>query len=181
MGAVANRAPELFRAIHAEVPFVDVLTTILDKSLPLTVTEWEEWGNPVADPTAYARIKGYSPYDNVAAHDYPALLVTTSLHDVRVFVTEPAKWVARLRAVSTSDPASRPVLFRTQLTSGHAGRSGRYDAWRELAWEQAVLLDLLGGPLRPSAAARASTRDPRPRLSGGKTCIGGGRYAESAR
>ncbi|MGB8385816.1 MAG: prolyl oligopeptidase family serine peptidase, partial [Dermatophilaceae bacterium] len=153
MGGVANRAPELFRAIHAEVPFVDVLTTILDKSLPLTVTEWEEWGNPVADPTAYARIKGYSPYDNVAAHDYPALLVTTSLHDVRVFVTEPAKWVARLRAVSTPDPASRPVLFRTQLTSGHAGRSGRYDAWRELAWEQAVLLDLVGA---------AETEAPRP-------------------
>ncbi|MGV1009634.1 MAG: S9 family peptidase [Dermatophilaceae bacterium] len=143
MGAVANRAPGRFRVVHAEVPFVDVLTTILDKSLPLTVTEWEEWGNPVADPTAYARIKGYAPYDNVARQDYPALLVTTSLHDVRVFVTEPAKWVARLRATATSDPATRPILFRTELTAGHAGRSGRYEAWRELAWEYAVLLDLL--------------------------------------
>jgi len=144
MGAVANRVPTRFRAIHAEVPFVDVLTTMLDGSLPLTVTEWEEWGNPVADPTAYERIKGYSPYDNVAAQNYPALLVTTSLHDVRVFVTEPAKWVARLRALATSDPAIRPILFRTQLSAGHAGRSGRYQAWRELAWEYAVLLDLLG-------------------------------------
>ena len=144
MGVVANRAPDRFRAIHTEVPFVDVLTTMLDESLPLTVTEWEEWGNPLADPAAYTRMKGYSPYDNVAAHDYPAVLVTSSLHDVRVFVTEPAKWVARLRAASTSDPATRPVVFRTHLTAGHAGRSGRYAAWRELAWEYAVLLDLLG-------------------------------------
>ncbi len=166
MGGVANRAPHRFRVIHAEVPFVDVLTTMLDGSMPLTVTEWEEWGNPVADPAAYERIKGYSPYDNVAAHDYPAMLVTTSLHDVRVFVTEPAKWVARLRAVSTSDPATRPVLFRTQLSAGHAGRSGRYEAWGELAWEYAVLLDLLG-------AADAEPPTSTPRSSGGKTENGG--------
>jgi oligopeptidase B len=144
VGAVANRAPDRFRAVHAQVPFVDVLTTILDQSLPLTVTEWEEWGDPVTDPAAYLRIKGYSPYENVREQKYPAMLVTASLHDVRVFVTEPAKWVARLRATAVDDAAGRPVLLRTELASGHAGRSGRYQAWRETAWELAVLADLVG-------------------------------------
>ena len=141
IGAVANIAPDRFRVLHAQVPFVDPLTTILDPSMPLTVAEWEEWGNPVDDPAAYQRMKGYSPYENVGPHPYPAILVTTSINDTRVFVTEPAKWVARLREVATSDPAAAPILFRTELTAGHAGLSGRYDAWRQLAWEWAVLVD----------------------------------------
>lgn len=150
IGAVANLAPERFRVLHAQVPFVDALTTMLDPSLPLTVGEWEEWGDPVDDPTAYTRMKGYAPYDNVAARDYPALLVTTSVNDTRVHVTEPAKWVARLRQLATNDPGTAPILFRTELTSGHGGQSGRYDAWRQTAWEWAVLIDLT----RPVAPAR---------------------------
>jgi len=142
IGAVANLAPDRFRVLHAQVPFVDALTTMLDSELPLTVGEWEEWGNPLDDPTAYTRMKGYAPYDNVAARDYPALLVTTSVHDTRVYVTEPAKWVARLRELATNDPDTAPILFRTELTAGHGGQSGRYDAWRQIAWEWAVLLDL---------------------------------------
>ena len=141
IGAVANLAPGRFRVLHLQVPFVDPLTTILDPTMPLTVAEWEEWGNPVDDPAAYRRMKGYSPYENIGAHPYPAILVTTSINDTRVFVTEPAKWVARLREVATSDPATAPILFRTELTAGHAGLSGRYDAWHQLAWEWAVLID----------------------------------------
>jgi oligopeptidase B len=143
IGAVANQAPTLFRALHGQVPFVDVLTTMLDPSLPLTAGEWEEWGDPIRDPVAYAYLKAYSPFDNVGEHAYPALLVTTNLHDVRVYVTEPAKWVARLRERATNDPDRDPVLLRTWMTAGHLGQSGRYDAWRETAWELAVLLDLL--------------------------------------
>ena len=142
IGAVLNRAPERFRVLHAQVPFVDTLTTMLDPSLPLTVGEWEEWGDPVADPEAYARIKTYSPYDNVVAGPRPALLVTTSINDTRVYVTEPAKWVARLREVGEDVPGAGPVIFRTELTAGHGGQSGRYDAWRQIAWEWAVLIDL---------------------------------------
>ena len=97
MGAVANLAPDRFRAIHASVPFVDPLTTILDPDLPLTVVEWEEWGDPLHDPEVYAYMKSYSPYENVAARDYPAILATTSLNDTRVLYVEPAKWVAALR------------------------------------------------------------------------------------
>lgn len=141
IGAVANLAPDRFRVLHAQVPFVDPLTTILDPSLPLTVAEWEEWGNPLDDPAAYRRMKGYSPYENIGAHPYPTILVTTSINDTRVFVTEPAKWVARLREVATSDPGAAPILFRTELTAGHAGLSGRYDAWHQLAWEWAVIVD----------------------------------------
>jgi oligopeptidase B len=144
IGAVANLAPDRFRALHAQVPFVDPLTTTLDPSLPLTVGEWEEWGNALDDPTAYRRMRGYAPYDNVTARDYPALLVTTSVHDTRVYVTEAAKWVARLRQLATNDPSTAPILFRTELTAGHGGQSGRYDAWRQIAWEWAVLIDLTG-------------------------------------
>jgi oligopeptidase B len=143
IGAVANQAPGRFRALHAQVPFVDVLTTMLDPSLPLTAGEWEEWGDPIHDAEAYAYIKAYSPYDNVSEHAYPAILVTTNVHDVRVYITEPAKWVARLRDRATNDPARDPILLRTWMTAGHVGQSGRYDAWRETAWELAVLLDLL--------------------------------------
>jgi oligopeptidase B len=143
IGAVANQAPTVFRALHAQVPFVDVLTTMLDPSLPLTAGEWEEWGDPIRDPEAYAYMRAYSPYDNVGERAYPALLVTTNVHDVRVYVTEPAKWVARLRDRATNDPGRDPVLLRTWMTAGHQGQSGRYDAWREAAWELAVLVDLL--------------------------------------
>lgn len=143
VGAATNLAPELFAVVQADVPFVDPLTTILDPSLPLTVTEWEEWGNPLQDPEVYALMKRYAPYENVRATTYPAVLITTSLNDTRVSVTEPAKWLARLRALATNEPSKRPFLMRTEMTAGHGGRSGRYDAWRELAWEYAVVLDRL--------------------------------------
>jgi oligopeptidase B len=126
MGAVSNLRPDLFAAIVAEVPFVDVVTTMLDPELPLTVTEWEEWGDP-RDPAAYARMKAYSPYDNVSAQPYPAMFVTTGLNDPRVQYWEPAKWVAKLRSLTTSD---NPIVLRTELDAGHGGPSGRYDAWR---------------------------------------------------
>ena len=144
IGAVINMAPELFRAVHAAVPFVDALTTILDPSLPLTVGEWEEWGNPLADAQVYAYMKSYTPYENVRAVEYPAVLATTSMNDTRVFFVEPAKWVQVLRRTITSDQASRPVLLKTQLVAGHGGQSGRYDAWRDAAYETAFLLDAAG-------------------------------------
>lgn len=147
MGAVANLAPELFAAIVAEVPFVDCLTTILDPSLPLTVTEWEEWGNPVEDEAIYEVMKSYSPYDNVRArHDdgtgvrYPRILATGGLSDPRVGFWEPAKWVQRLRA---ANPANR-VLLKTEMSAGHGGPSGRYDAWRDESFVYAFILDALG-------------------------------------
>jgi oligopeptidase B len=141
MGAVANLRPDLFRAIVAEVPFVDSLTTILDETLPLTVTEWEEWGNPVADPEIYKVMKSYAPYDNVEAKAYPAMLVTGGLNDPRVSYWEPAKWVAKLRTMKTDD---HPLLLKTELGAGHGGPSGRYDAWRDEALVLAFLLDQLG-------------------------------------
>lgn len=144
IGAAVNLAPERFRAVHAAVPFVDALTTILDPTLPLTVVEWEEWGNPLADPEVYDYMKAYSPYENVRDAAYPAVLATTSLNDTRVFFTEPAKWVARLREHTTSDPAERPVLLRTEMVAGHGGKSGRYDAWRQVAWEWAFLVAQVG-------------------------------------
>ena len=149
IGAALNLAPQRFRAVHAAVPFVDALTTILDPSLPLTVVEWEEWGNPLADPEVYAYMKSYSPYENVRdGAPYPAVLATTSLNDTRVYFTEPAKWVARLREATSSDPAARPVLLRTEMVAGHGGKSGRYDSWRQLAWEWAFLIDQLGAAPR---------------------------------
>jgi oligopeptidase B len=144
IGAAVNIAPERFRAVHAAVPFVDPLTTMLDPSLPLTVVEWEEWGNPLEDAEAYRYMRSYSPYENIRAARYPAVLATTSLHDTRVFFTEPAKWVAALRETVTSDLGERPVLLRTEMSAGHGGRSGRYDAWRQLAWEWAFLIDQVG-------------------------------------
>jgi oligopeptidase B len=147
IGAVANQAPELFRALVAEVPFVDCVTTMLDDELPLTVGEWEEWGNPLADESAYRRMLTYSPYDNVRGHNpdgsprtYPNLFVTAGLNDPRVAYWEPAKWVAKLRAES---PSTR-VLLKTELGAGHGGPSGRYDAWKEEALVYAFLLDVLG-------------------------------------
>jgi oligopeptidase B len=140
VGAVSNLAPEAFAAIVAHVPFVDPLNTILDPSLPLTVTEWEEWGNPVEDAEVYAYMKSYSPYENVDAGRRPAILALTSLNDTRVLFHEPAKWVARLRAVSPDTP----VLLRTEMHGGHGGPSGKYNTWREEAFVLAWLLDLLG-------------------------------------
>ena len=137
MGAVANMAPQLFAGILAQVPFVDPLTTILDPALPLTVTEWDEWGNPLEDAGVYFYMKSYSPYENVEAKEYPAILAMTSLHDTRVFYVEPAKWVAALRHTK-SDP--HPVLLRTQMAAGHGGISGRYERWREAAFQYAWLL-----------------------------------------
>ncbi|USQ81550.1 S9 family peptidase [Ornithinimicrobium faecis] len=144
MGAVLNLAPEKFRAVHAAVPFVDALTTILDPSLPLTVGEWEEWGNPLESGDVYEYMRTYTPYENIRAVDYPAILATTGLNDTRVFFVEPAKWVARLRETVTSDPQTRPVLLKTEMVAGHGGKTGRYDAWRETAFEVAFLLDQLG-------------------------------------
>ncbi len=144
IGAAVNLDPGLFRVVHAAVPFVDALTTILRPELPLTVGEWEEWGNPLEDAAVYAVMKGYTPYENVRPVEYPAILATTSLNDTRVFFTEPAKWVARLRETVTNDPVQRPILLRTEMEAGHGGRSGRYDAWRQLAWEWAFVLDQLG-------------------------------------
>ncbi len=148
MGAIANLAPTAFSAVVAQVPFVDALSTILDPTLPLTVTEWEEWGNPLADPQVYEYMKSYTPYENLAAVDYPAILAVTSLNDTRVLYHEPAKWVARLRAVSPGTP----VLLKTEMGAGHGGRSGRYDAWHEEAFVLAWVLDRLG--LAGSSAVR---------------------------
>lgn len=147
MGAVANLAPDLFRAIVAEVPFVDCLTTILDETLPLTVLEWEEWGNPVEDAEIYGVMKSYSPYDNVAGIGpdgsrvrYPDILATAGLSDPRVGFWEPAKWVAKMR---TANPENK-VLLKTEMGAGHGGPSGRYDAWKDEAFVYAFILDALG-------------------------------------
>ncbi|HEX5265212.1 MAG TPA: prolyl oligopeptidase family serine peptidase, partial [Acidimicrobiales bacterium] len=121
--------------------FVDCLTTILDETLPLTVIEWEEWGNPKADAEVYRYMKSYSPYDNVASRPYPAILATTGLNDPRVSYWEPAKWVLRLRESTTS---GRPVLLKVEMGAGHMGPSGRYDAWRDEAFILAFVLETLG-------------------------------------
>ncbi|SEQ83243.1 oligopeptidase B [Microlunatus flavus] len=144
MGVVANRWPERFAAIHAQVPFVDALTTILDPELPLTVTEWEEWGDPLHDPEVYRYMKAYTPYENVTHADHPAILATTSLNDTRVYYVEPAKWVAALRATAGAT-ATRPVLLKTEMVAGHGGVSGRYASWREIAFENAWVLDQIVG------------------------------------
>ncbi len=139
MGAVANIEPEAFAGIVAQVPFVDVLTTILDPSLPLTVAEWEEWGNPVDDKEAYEYIKSYAPYENIADRPYPPMLLLGSINDTRVLYHEPAKFVARLRALAPDVD----VLLKTEMGMGHSGPSGRYDAWREEAFTLAWILTRL--------------------------------------
>jgi oligopeptidase B len=130
VGACVTMRPDRYRAAVAEVPFVDVVTTMSDPSLPLVVTEWEEWGDPRAEPFA-SYMASYSPYDNTSPADYPALFVTAGLNDPRVAFHEPAKWVARLRSVGAGD--TRPLVLRTEMGAGHGGRSGRYDAWRDEA------------------------------------------------
>ena len=141
MGAAANRAGALFAGILAEVPFVDVLNTMLDETLPLTPPEWPEWGNPIADAAAFRHILSYSPYDNVAAQDYPAILAMAGLTDPRVTYWEPAKWVARLRATMTS---GGPVLLRTNMGAGHGGSSGRFSRLEEVAIGYAFALWAVG-------------------------------------
>lgn len=140
MGAVANLAPELFAGILAGVPFVDALTSILDPSLPLTVVEWDEWGDPLHDPEVYAYMKTYTPYENIReGAAYPRILAMTSLNDTRVLYVEPAKWVAALRHAGAAD-----VMMKCEMSAGHGGVSGRYNAWRERAFELAWMLDVLG-------------------------------------
>ncbi|MGE8308589.1 MAG: S9 family peptidase [Pseudomonas protegens] len=140
IGAVLNQRPELFKVAIAEVPFVDVLNTMLDPELPLTVTEYDEWGNP-EEPEVYARIKAYAPYENVRAQAYPALLVIAGYNDSRVQYWEAAKWVARLRATRTD---GNPLLLKTELGAGHGGMSGRYQGLRDVALEYAFILNILG-------------------------------------
>lgn len=140
VGGVANMAPELYNGIVADVPFVDIVTTMLDETIPLTTNEFDEWGNPKFAPW-YQYMLSYSPYDNVTARDYPHLLVTTGLHDAQVQYWEPAKWVAKLRANRTNDNL---LLFRTTMTAGHQGSSGRFEALRELAQEYVFILHLAG-------------------------------------
>ena len=138
MGAVVNSDPALWRAVVADVPFVDVLNTMLDTSLPLTPGEWPEWGDPIKDKAAYDFIKSYSPYDNVRAQNYPPLLITAGLNDPRVTYWEPAKWAAKLRSVKTGDNI---LLLKTNMGAGHGGKSGRFAALEQLAEEYAFLID----------------------------------------
>jgi oligopeptidase B len=147
MGAVANIAPQDFGGIVAQVPFVDALTTILDPSLPLTVTEWEEWGDPLHDPEVYAYMKSYSPYENVTGQTYPPILAVTSLNDTRVLYREPAKWIARLQA----EAKGGPFLMKTEMVAGHGGRSGRYDRWHEEAFVLAWIVTTAGAAAGPAA------------------------------
>ena len=140
MGAITNMRPDLFRAVVADVPFVDVINTMMDASIPLTAQEWQQWGDPhIAEQYAY--MKTYSPYDNVERKPYPWLLVTTSLNDSQVGYWEPAKWVAKLRAMKTD---SNPLLFKINMAGGHGGSSGRYDVLREEAFRYAFMLDAVG-------------------------------------
>lgn len=139
VGACVTMRPDRFAAAVAEVPFVDIVSTMSDPTLPLTVTEWEEWGDPRAEPYA-SYIASYSPYDNTVARDYPALYVTAGLNDPRVSYHEPAKWVAKLRTVRTNDA---PLLLRTEMGAGHAGPSGRYEAWRDEARVLTFLITVL--------------------------------------
>jgi oligopeptidase B len=137
MGAVANARPELWRAVVAEVPFVDVFNTMCDDSLPLTPPEWSEWGNPLQDPQAARRMAGYSPYDNVAARAYPHVLATAGIADPRVTYWEPAKWVAALRAHQQGEGR---ILLHTNMSAGHAGAAGRFARLDEVALVQAFVL-----------------------------------------
>jgi oligopeptidase B len=140
MGAVANMAPSDYRGIVALVPFVDVVTTMLDESIPLTTNEFDEWGNP-KEKKFYDYMLSYSPYDNVSAQNYPAIFVGTGLWDSQVQYYEPAKWVAKLRRMKTD---SNPLVFRVNMEAGHGGKSGRFQHYRETAEQYAFVLDLAG-------------------------------------
>ena len=148
MGAVVNTDPDLWGAVVAHVPFVDVLNTMLDKDLPLTPGEWPEWGNPILSKQAFAYILSYSPYDQVVAQDYPPMLVTAGLNDPRVTYWEPAKWVAKLREVKTDD---NELLLKTNMGAGHGGKSGRFESIREAAEEVAFILWQQGSADRSAA------------------------------
>jgi len=152
IGVIANQAPDRYHALVANVPFVDVVTTMLDESIPLTTNEFEEWGNP-QQQAYYDAMLAYSPYDNVRAQDYPAMLVTTGLYDSQVQYFEPAKWVARLRAAKTDH---HPLLFHVDMSAGHGGKSGRFQRYHEIAREYAFLLDQLGVAVAPLAPARSN-------------------------
>ncbi|MEM8933624.1 MAG: S9 family peptidase [Acidobacteriota bacterium] len=172
VGAAVTRWPERFHAAIADVPFVDVLQTMLDPSMPLTVIEFDEWGNPLDDAAAFETIRGYSPYENVEARGYPHLLVTAGLHDPRVQFWEPAKWVARMRAAKQDE---NWLLLRTDMESGHVGPSGRYDALRREAFKQAFLLAALdrdrsdhAGSLDALAPNADAGRTVRPAVDGGE-------------
>ncbi len=141
MGAVVNSNPELWGAVVAHVPFVDVLATMLDETLPLTPGEWPEWGNPIEDKAAFDLIRSYSPYDQVSAHDYPPIMVTAGLNDPRVTYWEPAKWVAKLRELKTD---SNELILKTNMGAGHGGKSGRFESLKETAEEFAFILWQLG-------------------------------------
>ena len=140
MGAVINLRPDLYKAVIASVPFVDVVTTMLDETIPLTTGEFDEWGNP-KNEESYWYMKSYSPYDNIEKKGYPAMLVTTGLHDSQVQYWEPAKWVARLRATKTDN---RPLYMFCNMSTGHGGASGRFERYKEVALEFAFLLDQAG-------------------------------------
>ena len=140
MGAIINYEPELYKGVVAAVPFVDVVTTMMDETIPLTTGEYDEWGNP-NDKEAYEYILSYSPYDNVVAKDYPNLLVTTGLHDSQVQYFEPAKWVAKLRELKTDDNI---LLMHINMEAGHGGASGRFERYKITAMQYAFILDLAG-------------------------------------
>jgi oligopeptidase B len=146
MGVVANMAPELFLGIIADVPFVDVLNTMLDKDLPLTPPEWPEWGNPITRRDEFETIHSYSPYENVEAKAYPHIFAYGGLTDPRVTYWEPAKWVARLRDKNTSDNL---ILLKINMEAGHGGASGRYEQLREMAADYAFALKI-AGPEEPA-------------------------------
>ncbi|MDR6559185.1 oligopeptidase B [Arthrobacter pascens] len=152
VGAVANIAPEKYAAVVAEVPFVDALNTILDPELPLSALEWEEWGNPITDPTVYQYMKSYTPYENVREAAYPKIAAVTSFNDTRVLYVEPAKWVQELRNKTTG---SEPIVMKIEMDGGHGGASGRYVQWRERAWDYAFIADSLGATeLLPGAGLK---------------------------
>jgi len=141
MGAVVNMRPNLFRVVVSHVPFVDIMNTMLDASLPLTVAEYEEWGNP-NEPEAFRTMLAYSPYDNLKRGAYPAMLVKTSLNDSQVMYWEPAKYVAKLRTLKTNPEL--PLLLHVNMDAGHGGASGRYDYLKEIAFDYAFILTQLG-------------------------------------
>ncbi|MFP4366907.1 MAG: prolyl oligopeptidase family serine peptidase, partial [Bacteroidales bacterium] len=140
IGAAINLRPELYRGVIAAVPFVDVVTTMLDDSIPLTTSEYDEWGNP-NDSVYYHYMLSYSPYDQVTSQEYPAILVTTGLHDSQVQYWEPAKWVAKLRDYKIGDNL---LLLHTNMDAGHGGAAGRYQRYREIAMQYAFIIDLAG-------------------------------------
>lgn len=141
MGAILNLAPEKYAAVVADVPFVDNLTSILDPELPLSAGEWEEWGNPLEDPEVYAYMKSYSPYENVRSAAYPAIAAVTSLNDTRVLYVEPAKWVPVLRE---HQQGGAPIVLKTEMDGGHGGASGRYEKWKDRAWDYAWAASWIG-------------------------------------